>query len=117
MSLEILCSFMPKGELSPNLGCIFLKNVPMQQREEICATMQMDMIDDLGTYLGMPTLTSCVTCNTFIHLCKMIDRRLSGWKSKHLSLAKRITLAKSTITTLANYSMQTTKFLARCVMI
>lgn len=48
----------------------------MQQREEICATMQMDMTDNLVTYLGMPTLTSCETRNTFIHLCKKIDRRL-----------------------------------------
>lgn len=32
-----------------------------------------------------------------------------GWKSKYLALTGKITLAKSIITTLAYYAMQTTK--------
>lgn len=69
----------------------------------------MEITTDLGTYLGMPTLTSRVTKATFSHLCEKIDRRLSGWKTKYLSLAGRLTLAKSTLSTMACYSMQTAK--------
>lgn len=69
----------------------------------------MESTSDLGLYLGMPTLTSRVTKATFNHLYEKIDRRLSGWKSKYLSLAGRITLANSTITSLGYYSMQTAK--------
>lgn len=87
----------------------FSNNVPFRDRETINSTMQMDMTDDLGFYLGMPTLTSRVTRETFGHLCEKIDRRLSGWKSRHLSLAGRITLAKSTLASLGYYSMQTAK--------
>lgn len=64
---------------------------------------------DLGMYLGMPTTTSRVTRETFAHICEKIDRKLAGWKTKYLSLAGRITLAKSTLTTMANYSMQSAK--------
>lgn len=57
----------------------------------------------------LASLTSRVTKATFGHLCEKIDRKLTGWKSKYLSLAGRITLAKSTISTMACYSMQTAK--------
>ncbi|KAL2923957.1 hypothetical protein RDABS01_015448 [Bienertia sinuspersici] len=43
------------------------------------------------------------------HSCicvKKIDRRLSGWKSKFLSLAGRTTFAQSTLSTMALYSVQ-----------
>lgn len=61
----------------------------------------MEATTDLGMYLGMPTLTSRVTKDTFRHLCEKIDRRLSGWKMKYLSLARRLTLAKATLSTMA----------------
>lgn len=76
---------------------------------EIRSALGMERTSDLGMYLGMPTFTSRVTKATFSHLREKIDRRLSGWKSKYLSLAGRITLANSTIATLGYYSMQTAK--------
>ena len=87
----------------------FSKNVDTSTKAILTEALQMEATDDLGMYLGMPTLTSRVTKETFSHLCEKIDRRLSGWKTKYLSMAGRITLAKSTISTLANYSMQTAK--------
>lgn len=57
----------------------------------------------------LPALTSRVTRETFGYLCEKIDRKLAGWKSKYLSLAGRITLAKSTVSTMTTYAMQTAK--------
>ncbi|KAL2899374.1 hypothetical protein RDABS01_024456 [Bienertia sinuspersici] len=87
----------------------FSNNVSSNIKQEICDTLNMEHTEDLSLYLGMPTLSSRVTRDTFKHLCEKVDRRLAGWKSKYLSLAGRITLAKSTISSLANYSMQTAK--------
>lgn len=87
----------------------FSKNLPIPKQEEIRTALGMEKTDDLGLYLGMPTLTSRITNQIFNHLCEKIDCRLSGWKSKYLFLAGRITLAKSTITSLATYSMQSSK--------
>lgn len=87
----------------------FSKNVNAQTQENIAAALAMESTSDLVMYLGMPTLTSRVTKETFSHLCEKIDRRLAGWKTKYLSLAGRMTLAKSTLSTLANYSMQSAK--------
>lgn len=85
----------------------FSKNVDVATKTALSEALQMEMTEDMGTYLGMPTLTSRVTKETFSHLCEKIDRRLTSWKTKYLSIAGRITLAKSTLSTLANYSMQT----------
>ena len=87
----------------------FSPNVPTSVQQDISTNLGMLVTEDLGIYLGMPTITSRITKDTFAHLCEKIDRRLTGWKSKYLSLAGRITLAKSTLTTMATYSMQTAK--------
>lgn len=67
----------------------------------ISNTLGIEETNDLGMYLGMPTRTSRVTRDTFGYLCEKIDSCLAGWKTKYLSLAGRITLAKSTVTTIA----------------
>lgn len=87
----------------------FSNNTPHDARLEVCEKLGMEETADLGMYLGMPTLASRVTRDTFAHLCDKVDRRLAGWKTKHLSLAGRITLAKSTMSSMAYYSMQTAK--------
>ena len=107
--LNRFCSASGQKVSLPKSRVYFSKNVSTADRENICAQLGMEVTEDLGTYLGMPTLTSRVTKETYGHLCEKMDRRLSGWKTKYLSLAGRITLAKSTLSALATYSMQTTK--------
>lgn len=93
----------------PKSRVYFSQNTLEYDRLAICEKLDMQETSDLGVYLGMPTLTSRVTRDTFAHLCEKVDRRLAGWKTKYLSLAGRITLAKSTISSMAFYSMQTAK--------
>lgn len=84
--------------------------MPADKQITINASLGMESTDDLGLYLCMPTVNSWVTQDTYAHLCEKIDKRLIGWKSKYLSMEGPITLANSTITTMANYSMQRPKF-------
>lgn len=83
----------------------FSSNVHELDKTSICSTLCMEETSDLGICLGMPTISSRVTRDTFSHLCEKVDRRLAGWKTKYLSLAGHITLAKSTISSMATYSM------------
>ena len=87
----------------------FSTNVTQDMQHDISQILNMEATEDLGLYLGMPTLTHRITKDTFSHLCEKLDRRLAGWKTKYLSLAGRITLTKSTLSTLATYSMQTAR--------
>lgn len=102
------CASGPKVSL-PKSRLYFSKNVSEVTQTEISNSLGMEVTSDLGTYLGMPTITSRVTRDTFSHLCEKIDCRLAGWKTRYLSLAGRVTLAKSTLSTIACYSMQTAK--------
>jgi len=73
---------------------------------EICNTMEMQQTEDLGCYLGVPTINRRVTKAMFHYVLARFEQRLVGWKSKCLSLAGRITMIKSTITAIAAYVMQ-----------
>ncbi|KAL2902408.1 hypothetical protein RDABS01_027490 [Bienertia sinuspersici] len=87
----------------------FSANTEPALQHEICNELNISQTEDLGFYLGMPALHTRVTKATFAHLCEKVDRKLVGWKSKFLSLAGRATLAQSTLSTMALYSMQTAK--------
>lgn len=62
---------------------------------------------DLGKYLGLPLLHKVPTRATYDFILDRTQRRLSAWKASTLSLAGRITLAKSVIAALPSYCMQT----------
>lgn len=62
----------------------FSNNTSPNDRNEISAALGITPTEDLGMYLGMPTITSRVTKDTFGYLCEKFDRRLSGWKKKPL---------------------------------
>ncbi|KAJ8436976.1 hypothetical protein Cgig2_012263 [Carnegiea gigantea] len=63
---------------------------------------------DLGKYLGVPTINGKVTKETFREVVQRVDKRLSGWKTKCLSLAGRLTLIHSTLSSLPSFIMQMT---------
>ncbi|XP_074314304.1 uncharacterized protein LOC141649515 [Silene latifolia] len=65
--------------------------------------------EDLGMYLGMPTINGRVTKAIFDFISQKVYKCLSGWQSKNLSLAGKVTLAQSTLSSILSYAMQTAK--------
>lgn len=62
---------------------------------------------DLGKYLGMPILQKRLNKDTFGEILEKVSTRLSGWKGRVLSLAGRITLTKTVLSSLPVHSMST----------
>lgn len=60
--------------------------------ENICNVLEMPRTEDLGCYLGVPTIHKKVNRRTYQAMVERIDKHLAGWKSKCLSLAGRLTL-------------------------
>jgi len=56
----------------------------------------------------VPLLHKRVTNRSFNFIIEKVDQRLSKWKAKTLSLAGRLTLAKSVIQAMLGYVMQST---------
>lgn len=86
----------------------FSKNVPRLLRKDICDTMGFNSTEDLGKYLGVPIFHKRVGLNTFNYVLEKVKQRLSTWKSKTLSFAGRVTLARSVVQAMPTYIMQTT---------
>ena len=57
----------------------------------------------------MPTINGRVDRHTFRTITERVDNRLSGWKSKGLSPARRATLIQPTISSIPYYAMQTAR--------
>lgn len=65
--------------------------------------------DDLGNYLGMPLIHGRLTRRDFQKLIDKVKSKLAGWKTNCLSMAGRVTLAKSVISSIPFYAMQSTR--------
>ncbi|GMI93153.1 hypothetical protein HRI_002984600 [Hibiscus trionum] len=84
----------------------FSANVPNGARDMICHRLGYEEVDNLGMYLGVPLIHKRVTKVTHGYLIQKVRSKLSGWKAKNLSLAGRIILAKSVLSSILAYTMQ-----------
>lgn len=89
----------------------FSKNVSSHDGRTICRKLGYGSTDNLGRYLGVPLLHRRVTKDTYQYLEHQVGRKLAGWKAKSLSLAGRITLARSVLEAIPTYAMQSIRLL------
>ncbi|XP_038687586.1 uncharacterized protein LOC119986972 [Tripterygium wilfordii] len=83
------------------------KNVDQGVASDISRLSGIPLTDNLGKYLGTPSIHGRVSSKEYQYVVDRISSRLEGWKTRHLSFAGRITLAKSVLTTIPIYVMQT----------
>lgn len=86
----------------------FSRNVDTVVASDITNRLNVAKTDNLGTYLGVRSTHGLVTGNHFNNLIDRIKGRMEGWKTRTLSLVGRVTLAKSVLTSIPMYTMQTT---------
>ena len=84
---------------------LFSKNVRAKVVDNICKANGFDRTQNFGKYLKIHLISSGSTHRHFIELINKVKQRLTGWKTKALSMASRITLASSIIATLPIYIM------------
>ncbi|KAL4291711.1 hypothetical protein GQ457_14G003420 [Hibiscus cannabinus] len=85
----------------------FSRNCQAANRSRISRGLDFEEVMDLGKYLGVPLLHSRVSKATYSYVLENIRSRLSGWAARTLSLAGRITLAKSVLQAISTYASQT----------
>ncbi|CAN1829607.1 Putative ribonuclease H protein At1g65750 [Linum perenne] len=69
----------------------------------------MRQTTNLGRYLEIPVLHGRATSSRFNYILERIDKKLTSMKAKTLSLAGRVTLATSVLSSIYVYAMQTVK--------
>ncbi|XP_019094473.1 PREDICTED: uncharacterized protein LOC109129898 [Camelina sativa] len=83
----------------------FSNNVSREMEQLISAESGIGSTRELGKYLGMPILQKRINKDTFGEILERVSARLSGWKSRSLSLAGRLTLTKSVLSSLPVHLM------------
>ncbi|PNY01940.1 ribonuclease H [Trifolium pratense] len=93
----------------------YSKNVSRPIRDDLNALSSFTEASSLGNYLGVPALGRKPRSNDFYYLIDKVKNRLAGWKAKQLSMAGRITLAKSVIQAILIYPMMSMQVPRSCL--
>lgn len=86
----------------------FSKNTSVDLQQRITNLTGIPRVEDMGSYLGIPSIHGRLKKASFLGLIERIKNKLSGWKSRTLSLAGRQVLAQSVLSSIPYYMMQTT---------
>lgn len=70
------------------------------------------LTNNLGTYLGVPIIHNRIVKNTYRNITDKMQKRLSSWKGRNLSLAGKLVLIKFVLSSIPIYAMNTVKLLA-----
>lgn len=105
--LDNFCSSSGQKMSKEKSRILISDNVNHQEATIISRVARIRLTSDLGKYLGVPLLHKTPTRATYNFILEKSQRKLSAWKASTLSLAGRITLAKSVVAALPTYSMQT----------
>ncbi|XP_028778230.1 uncharacterized protein LOC114734750 [Neltuma alba] len=84
----------------------FSPKVDRTIKERIRNIAQMKVTAEMGKYLGFPLSTTRKPKESFQYVIDRVQSKLSAWKADSLSLAGRITLAKSVVSYIPLYPMQ-----------
>lgn len=84
----------------------FSKNLTKTNCQLLSTELGIRATNDLGKYLGIPTIHQRVSKNTFHHILEKVQSKLAGWKAKQLTLAGRVTLTRSVLATIPYYTIQ-----------
>lgn len=90
--LQLFCEASSSKVSISKLRIYLSPNTNLDIRDAVCAKLGMEATDDLGTYLGVPTINGRSSKRDYQYLVERTNGKLAGWKAKTLSLAGRATL-------------------------
>lgn len=83
----------------------FSSNVSLQNRQLLANTLGVHTRQDVGKYLGLPSLIGRNRIDVFNYVTDRIWKKVSSWKGKTLSMAGREVLIKSVAQAIPSYCM------------
>lgn len=92
----------------------FSRNVPNNEQQMICDTMEVKIVTSHTRYLGLPVVFGRSKKDVFSFVQERVWKKLKGWKEKCLSRAGKETLIKSVAQAIPNYIMSCYKIPDGC---
>ena len=84
----------------------FSPDVQEGVKEEICTKLGIQATTNIGKYLGFPMKHRGAARNRLNFVVERVMNKLSRWKAKFLSFARKSVLVKSVMFAIPNYVMQ-----------
>ena len=103
--LEGFCSESGHQFSSSKSSLVVARNVPWALAQTLSMHGGFRLAENLGSYLGVPIQQGRDSKGTYKSVILKMQRKLAGWKSKVLSFAGRVTLAKSMLAVRPSYYM------------
>ncbi|GMI75341.1 hypothetical protein like AT3G24255 [Hibiscus trionum] len=85
----------------------FSPNASPSLQTDISNFFGYQRVECLGKYLSVPVLHARSKCSDYNFILDKIKEKLNGWASRTLTVAGRVTLAKSALAAIPIYFMQT----------
>lgn len=104
--LELFCEASGERVNYDKSSILFARSVHTSVKHEVGAALPIPIASNFENYLGVPIACGRMTADRYNFLLEKVSSRLKGWQTKTLSLAGRITLAKSVLVSLPLYTMQ-----------
>lgn len=94
----------------------FFKGVSNQLASELATRNGFKYTNDIDKYLGTTIWSGRLTKHTYNFVLEKTHHRFSGWKSKVLSIAERVTLVNFILLSLPQYIMQSA-LIPKCIIL
>lgn len=107
-TLKLFCDSSGQKVSQDKTRVFFSRNVSREKKKELSESLGFQCTEDMGKYLGAPLIHQRSCRQSYQFILDRVNQRLSNWKASQLSLAGRVTLAKSVIQAMPSYVMQTT---------
>lgn len=105
-TLNTFCRYSGYKINASKSSLFFSNNTNDSLRGAIGNFLGFQQTDDLGMYLGVPLFHSRISKNTFKFIVDKVQKKLNGFDAWILSMAGRVTLAKSVLLPIPGYFMQ-----------
>ena len=106
--MEVINNFCNLAGQKFNYGksrVFFSPNVTARRKRTMCRRLGILATNNLGRYLGFPIIHKGRVGNAFNFVLDKVQSKLARWKSRLLSKAGKLVLAKSAAAPIAKYYM------------
>lgn len=108
-ALNMFCIMSGQEVSHEKTSLVFSKNANKSMPSKLANLYGYRITNNLGKYFGVPLSGKMLRKNDFHYLVDQISTKLASWKKNSLSLAERITLAKSVLEVIPLYLMMTNR--------
>lgn len=104
--LDVFCTTFGQKVSFSKSKLLVSRNVTDGLANSLSAILGVPLTKQLGKYLGVPSIQSRINMTTYNDVLERVQDKPKGWKSKCLSMARRVTLIKVVTSSIPSYVMQ-----------